>query len=295
MQDTIIKMKITRRQLRRILKEEVAYHSTDPANVPRIQQDGLLTGQESAHTTGGAWADEWYGTRPIYISMQKGKYEGQPLALDVSGLEVVADLPGLIDTGAMIEEEGLYWEEGYEPQELEGLIDENGMIYFEDLVDPSHPASQVAIELTGTAAVLENIPPDRIHLIESKKMKITKTQLRKLIKEAIGDGFEEMKSGIEDRYGRTDRPPESISISSAPTGKVDVDWDFDTDDEGWNYLPYEEQAAQEGLDVPIEIPEDVMGEYHDIAGEYGDEQARSLIDDWLSDETGWLHQGWSWV
>ena len=126
-------------------------------------------------------------------------------------------------------------------------------------------------------------------------MKITRRQLRRIIKEAIGDGFEEMKSGIEDRYGRTDRPPESISISSAPTGKVDVDWDFDTDDEGWNYLPYEEQAAQEGLDVPIEIPEDVMGEYHDIAGEYGDEQARSLIDDWLSDETGWLHQGWSWV
>jgi len=176
-------MRITKRQLRRIIKEEVAYHSTDPANVPRIQQDGLLTGQESAHTTGGAWADEHYGTRPIYISMQKGKYEGQPLAIDVSGLEVVADLPGLIDAGAMLEEEGLYWEAGYEPQGLESLVDEDGMIYFEDLVDPSHPASQVAIELTGTAAVLENIPPDRIRLVESKKMKITKRQLRRIIRE----------------------------------------------------------------------------------------------------------------
>jgi len=177
-------MKITKRQLRRMLKEEVAYHSTDPKNVPRIQQDGLLTGQESAHTTGGAWADEHYGTRPIYISMQKGKYEGQPLALDVSGLEVVADLPGLVDAGAMIEEEGLYWDLGEEPQGLEGLVDDDGMIYFEDLVDPSHPASQFAIELTGTAAVLENIPPDRIQLIESKKMKVTKRQLRRIIREA---------------------------------------------------------------------------------------------------------------
>ena len=184
-------MKITKNQLRRIIKEEVAYHSTDPGNVPRIQQDGLLTGQESAHTTGGAWADEYYGTRPIYISMQKGKYEGQPLAIDVSGLEVVADLPGLVDAGAMIEEEGLYWEEGYEPQELENLVDEDGMIYFEDLVDPSHPASQAAIELTGTAAVLENIPPDRIQLVESKKMKITKNQLRRIIKES---GYNSMSS-----------------------------------------------------------------------------------------------------
>lgn len=180
-----IKVKITKRQLRRVLKEEVAYHSTDPANVPRIQHAGLLTGQESAHTTGGAWADEHYGTRPIYISMQKGKYEGQPLAIDIAGLALVADLPGLIDTGAMIEEEGIYWDFGEEPQAFMNLVDEDGMIYFEDLVDPSHPASQVAIELTGTAAVLENIPPDRIQLIESKKMKITKRRLRRIIREEV--------------------------------------------------------------------------------------------------------------
>jgi hypothetical protein len=198
-------VKITKRQLRRTLKEEVAYHSTDPKNVPRIQQDGLLTGQESAHTTGGAWADEHYGTRPIYVSMQKGKYEGQPLAIDVSDLEVVADLPGLVDAGAMIEEEGLYWEEGYEPQGLESLVDEDGMIYFEDLVDPSHPASQFAIELTGTAAVLENIPPDRIQLIESKKMKITKRQLRRIIKEAMKDEPTRMASG--DAFSRVSTGP----------------------------------------------------------------------------------------
>jgi len=121
-------------------------------------------------------------------------------------------------------------------------------------------------------------------------VKITKTQLRRLIKEAIGDGFEEMKAGLGPG-------PAATGISSAPTGKVAVDWDFflDGDETGWNEMAYEDQEASEGLPPVFDIPPDVMAEYHAIAGEYGDSQAEQIITDWLSDETGWLHEGWSWV
>ena len=111
-------MRITKRQLKRIIKEETMYHSTDPKNAAAIQQSGLEVGRESAHTTGGEWADEYYGTRPVYVSVQKGTYEGKPLAIDTSGLDMVADLPGLVDTGAYIEEEGVWWDEGSEPEDI---------------------------------------------------------------------------------------------------------------------------------------------------------------------------------
>jgi hypothetical protein len=121
-------------------------------------------------------------------------------------------------------------------------------------------------------------------------VKITKTQLRRLIKEAIGDGFEEMKAGLGPG-------PAATGISSTPTGKVEVEWDFflDGDEEGWNELPYEEQEASEGLPPVIEIPSDVMNQYIGMVSQYGESQAEQMITDWLSDESGWLHQGWSWV
>ena len=135
-------MKITRRQLRRIIKEsliteQVMWHSTAPENVEIILTKGLQTGRESANTMAGAWADEFYGTRPVYLSVDKGKYEGTPLAVNTSGLGLVADLPTLVDTGAYQEEEGMYWDEGAEPQQMSDLIDEDGMVYFDDLLSPA--------------------------------------------------------------------------------------------------------------------------------------------------------------
>ena len=105
---------------------------------------------------------------------------------------------------------------------------------------------------------------------EGKIMKISKRQLRQIIKEQISD---------------------------TPTGKVEVEWDFflDGDEEGWNELPYEEQEARSGLPPVIEIPSDVMNQYIGMVSQYGEAQAEDMITDWLSDESGWLHQGWSWV
>jgi len=153
------------------------YHATDPANVNSIQQSGLEVGRESAHTMGGAWADEYYGTRPVYVSVQKGKYEGTPFEIDTAGLAVVADLPSLVDTGAYQEEEGMYWDEGSEPQQMLDIVDEDGMVYFDELLSPGSAAAQAAISVTGTAAVLEDIPPELIQLSELR------SYIRALLKE----------------------------------------------------------------------------------------------------------------
>ena len=100
-------------------------------------------------------------------------------------------------------------------------------------------------------------------------MKVTRQQLRRIIKE---------------------------QISKKPTGRVEVEWDFELDDDdAWNALSYEEQEAEAELPPVIEIPDPVMIEYHDLVDEYGESQAEDLVTGWLSDEHGWLHQGWSWV
>ena len=79
--------------LREYIRESLMYHSTAPDNVSAIQQAGLQTGRESVHTAAGSWADDHYNTRPIYVSVERGKYAGQPLEIDTSGLALVADLP----------------------------------------------------------------------------------------------------------------------------------------------------------------------------------------------------------
>jgi hypothetical protein len=85
------------------------------------------------------------------------------------------------------------------------------VIYFEDLLSPGHPITMAAIELTGTAAVLKNIPPERIQVMEGNKMKITKRQLRQLIHEAMA-----ADRGVE----LTEPGANEASISAAWPDKV---------------------------------------------------------------------------
>ena len=145
---------------RKVLNERIMYHSTSPENAEAILSQGLEVGRESSHTQAGAWADEHYGTRPIYLSTEKGKYEGVPLSVNTAKLTLVADLPTLVDHGANVEEEILWWNEGEEPEALEPYLD-NGELQIFDLLNDSE-VIQAAINTTGTAAALESIPPENI-------------------------------------------------------------------------------------------------------------------------------------
>jgi len=146
---------------RKYLNERVMYHSTSPENVEAILSQGLQAGRESAHTQAGAWADEHYGTRPIYLSVEQGKYEGVPLTVDTAGMDLLSDLPTLVDNGASVEGETLWWEEGEEPQALEPYLDNGEIQIFDLLNDPE--VIQAAIATTGTAVVLKGISPEQIN------------------------------------------------------------------------------------------------------------------------------------
>jgi hypothetical protein len=145
---------------RKFLNERVMYHSTSPENVEAILSQGLEAGRESAHTQAGSWADEHYGTRPIYLSAEQGKYEGVPLAVNTAGVTLLADLPTLVDYGANVEEETLWWNPGEEPEGLEPYLEDGEIQIFDLLNDPE--VIQAAISTTGTAAVLSDISADNI-------------------------------------------------------------------------------------------------------------------------------------
>jgi len=151
-----------------------AYHVTNKKNAASILKNGLKVNSPHYMTMGGTWAKDVYGVNPIYLSSSPAKTSKQKLLsgsdvalrINTKGLNLVADLPSLVDHGAYMSDisNSFYWKEGQEPEQLKEYLDENGELSFDQLVDPNSPVAQAAIQLTGSAAVLQDIAPDRIKL-----------------------------------------------------------------------------------------------------------------------------------
>jgi hypothetical protein len=143
----------------------VVYHATNIENIYNILKYGLKTNFNSKNgwTAAGEWADQYYGKRPIYVSLDK--YDGIQLEINIDdGIYLFPDLPSLIDYGAyLVTGEGLYWEEGEEPEELIPFLQE-GEISFDELLNNPLIAKAV-INLTRTAAIYQDIPPEKITVI----------------------------------------------------------------------------------------------------------------------------------
>ena len=166
------------------------YHSTldTGGQAESIEKTGLRTGTGIGFTLQGSWADKIYGTRPIYLSVKPGfgggrSYEGIPFEVDVTGLDLVADLPTLTDYDAYVEEDGVYWEDGEVPPEMEGVVDGDGFVLFDDLLQPNSPAANAAFTLTDTAVSLEDIPPDRVSRLATEGL--IREYVRTLLKEEL--------------------------------------------------------------------------------------------------------------
>ena len=152
-------------------EQMVMYHSTPEENVEAILADGLKVGTGQSVYTGqhAQWADSQYDTRPVFLSTEAGQYEGVPLKVDVTGLVLVADIASVSDLGSdrpsmsASFKDGLVlkWSRGTEPEELAGVLDNRG-IAIKKMLDPGSEEAKAAIAATGTAAVLENIPAERI-------------------------------------------------------------------------------------------------------------------------------------
>lgn len=144
------------------------YHTTKQSNVASILRVGALVNIGWGLTKEGKWADEFYGgIRPIYVTIEAVRpvYAigfGGMLRIDARGLELVADLPSLIDLGGSINfDAGTVWFESNVPDNLASFLDEDDEIAFADLIVPG-PAASAAIRDTGTAAILADIPADRV-------------------------------------------------------------------------------------------------------------------------------------
>ena len=146
----------------------VMYHLAPAHLRERILQEGLRCGMSGGFTVDAIWADEVYGCRPVFLSLEPGRsadtrYElaGRDVwQVDTAGLELVADLPGLYDSGASVEPgEGMWFHEGYTPDALAPFEDDDGLIGFDDLTDACAAA---AIAVTLTAACLSDIAPCRL-------------------------------------------------------------------------------------------------------------------------------------
>ena len=89
-------------------------------------------------------------------------------------------------------------------------------------------------------------------------MKITKSQLRKIIKEEVSD-----------------------ILNQANPAQIRVEWD--TDGEG-----------EPPPDI-ITIHTDSIADYEDIKAEEGEDEANQAMSDMITNETGWLVLGWEWT
>ena len=173
------------------------YHSTSRAGRKGILRDGLKTGQsitsfrqndDGGYAKAGGWADEYYGTHPVYLAIQQGLYSqlarqlGLEFEVEVDQNMLVADLPSLVDTGAYIESDGVYWEYDDVPSAMKPVTDGDGWIAFEELLRPGSVAANAAINTTGTAASLNDIPQERVAQLTNESI------IREYVRDVLTEG-----------------------------------------------------------------------------------------------------------
>lgn len=139
------------------------YHRTSRENYERIKEEGLRVNQKSAFLLSGhEKLKEIYGVIPIFISLDENfeeyKNEGDILLeVDLTGLKILPDVWSLVDHGAYIEQDGI-WFEGEGPEPLSDWGDE---FSYDDLLNDRN-IIKACLEVTKTCAIPENIESSRI-------------------------------------------------------------------------------------------------------------------------------------
>ena len=152
------------------------FHITRRRFLNKIKSEGLSPGKNVGFGFTQAALEQfykYYDIWPIFISKEpwltKKEVEDNELvvlSIDITGLKLTTDLPSLIDHMAYVSDydEGIiYWGSDL-PKELEGF-DSDGEFFINDFLK-DEDLIKAAIKLTGTAAVMSNIPPDKIKVIE---------------------------------------------------------------------------------------------------------------------------------
>lgn len=155
--------------------EKVMYHVTHKRNIDSILKNGLLINQPTYMSQGGVWSHKIYKCNPIFLSSKPDSTSKQQLIenddvvfeVNVTNLELVVDLPSLVDWGAYISDDmDSIWFKGGLFSKFE---DSDGLIWFDDLLNSDSDVTKNMIKITGSAAVLNNISPDKLKLYEILK------------------------------------------------------------------------------------------------------------------------------
>jgi hypothetical protein len=157
------------------------YHVSAPERQAVILADGLQPGKEGGYTDAGAWADDYYGVRPVYIArvpweLAEGyrELDGRDFitfTVEVEELQLLPDLPSLIDEGFVLDpDSNSLWAEGTFPgldafaftEEAYGITVTE--LSLEELLTNEALAAAL-VALTGTAACISAIPAARLALL----------------------------------------------------------------------------------------------------------------------------------
>lgn len=208
------------------LEGSIWYHTTSKENAENILKEGLKVNQKPTYSQASlSYMKDVYGVVPIFLAKSPEPYDGDNdgvvLAVDVSGLKLAADIPTLASHfGAYIDEDGVYFEEGEDRVPSEFAEEEH--ISFKDLVRGW--AAPIAIELTGTAAVLKNIPISRLSRAAPRTAQVTLS---------TEENTQALKSYMSDFWEATQPHPfDKSSIYNGHTvvelrpfaGKIHVSW-----------------------------------------------------------------------
>ncbi len=141
----------------------VVYHATHLSRLKNILQNGLTINSDDNLVAEDSWADQFYGCRPIYVSLAPNQWSGLQLLIKIPGKDLYPNLPSLIDTGAYWNNDELFWEEGMEPSHLKQYLEDGSLSINKLLQDDK--IGFAAILTTRTAAILHDIDPNDIQLL----------------------------------------------------------------------------------------------------------------------------------
>lgn len=153
---------------------EIGYHYTTVDRLKSIQQNGLKINQHIQNTiNNNEWMYKAYKMVPIFMGITPQKQYGPRtplggksvdwvlLKVNVSGMNIAADLGTLIDYGAYIEEDGFWFKNV--PSWLNG-----DNFTYDELQGSENLDLPRVIQTTKTFVVLEDIPPDKIKVVKQK-------------------------------------------------------------------------------------------------------------------------------
>lgn len=155
--------------LKENINTNIWYHTTTRENLQSILKNGLKINSAANYSIGSLdYMKDVYGMVPIFVAKSPEPYDndldGIVLAVNISGLKLVSDIPTLLSHyGAYLDENGIWFEEG-DPKAPSWTQGED-LIFFDDLLNPDSVYCSDSIATTGTAAIMQDISPDRIKII----------------------------------------------------------------------------------------------------------------------------------